>query len=139
MRTWLAVVVLSAALLLPLTAKAEIVHLKPEHANALVGTWEGTYIIIDPGWKGRGTIGITWGDGGAVQAYFEYRWRGGGYDRYPEKGTIRGEIADDGKLHFGDWTLTLDKSGDTYTFKATERLDPGLTNFKWSREGVVLE
>ena len=120
-------------------AHAESVHLAPKHAKALVGVWEGPYTILEKGWKGRGTLTITNGNAEGVQGYMEWRWNGDGYDRHPKTGTMKGEILNDGRLHFGDWSLTLLKSEDTYSFTAREQLRVGLTDHTWSRSGVVLE
>ena len=122
----------------------EKVFLKPEHAPALVGSWAGPYLIIDPGWRGTGTMVITSAEVGSVEAYFEYRWRGANYDRSPKgDATFTGKIRPDGTLQIGDgseaWELTLEQSGSEYTFTAKERLGPGMTKFNWSRSGMTLE
>jgi len=98
------------------------IALKADDAKALVGTWEGTF-VLDNGYKGETTLHVVSAVHGSVQVYYEFRWDQSGYDRYPaDEKTLTGFITDRGNLTIGDWDLWLAYKDGAYMFTGEETL-----------------
>ncbi len=124
----------AAAVTTQLAASGRIL-LQPQDAAALVGVWEGNY-VLDGGLIGDCVLILSAPSGATLQGVFEYRWAKGSA-RHPQSGTVTGEIAADGALHFGDWELTLSRDGGAYSFEAKEQLAGQPAKLHWRRDGVT--
>jgi hypothetical protein len=98
------------------------IAMSPDDAKALVGTWEGTF-VLDNGYKGDTTLHVVSAVHGSVEVYYEFRWDHSGYDRYPDgENTLTGYITDRGHLRIGEWDLWLAYKDGSYTFTGEEVL-----------------
>lgn len=98
------------------------IALKADDTKALVGTWDGTF-VLDNGYKGDTTLHVVSAAHGSVEVFYEFRWDHSGYDRYPDgEKTLTGFITDKGNLQIGAWDLWLNYKDGAYTFTGEETL-----------------
>lgn len=111
---------------------AERVALASGDAPALAGTWTGDY-VSDSGFRGRTTLTLRPAGPAAVNGVFEYRWRGGNYDRFPATGTTGGGITGDGTLAFGSWQLALYRDGEQLEFRTRQQIGGTPSDLRWRK------